>query len=107
MQPSNELFYHDSFEPKLLIHVGLFLMKNSFVNPLSRKSFFSRTHSAWAGEYVYCISVEGLDTLNEYPGYDTKLHRMIQKLWGMWNIFILTWSGNSCYRPIYGLNRMV
>ena len=30
------------------------------------------THSAWAVEYTDCISAEGWDFPNEYPGYDNK-----------------------------------
>ena len=48
-----------------------------------------RTQSAGAAEYTNCISAEGQDSPNEYPGYDIKQSdneaTVMLKLWGMWS----------------------
>ena len=43
--------------------------------------------SAGAVEYIHCISAEGQDSPNEYPGYDSKQSDsevpVMLELWGM------------------------
>ena len=59
--------------------------------------------SARAAKYTNCISVNGQDSSNEYPGYGTKqsdsVAQIMIELWGMWSTYLLPlltgplWSG--------------
>ena len=61
--------------------------------------------SAGAVENTYCISAEGLDSLNECPGYDTKRSDdetlVMLELWGMQSTPTITprstlaWTGST------------
>ena len=48
-----------------------------------------RAQSAGAVQYTDCITVEGQNPANEYPGYDMKQSDVVApvmlELWGMWS----------------------
>ena len=53
-----------------------FMLLSSSILPKSLWTFQRAptivAHSAWAAEYTDCISADGLGSINECPGYDTK-----------------------------------